>query len=364
LDFSERVTNGAAPFPDALYAAAAEELITGMERIPPETLPGKRPVTWFELATLFAFLAFRRAQVDWAVYETGMGGRLDATNVLRPALSVITAIELEHTAYLGTTLEAIAAEKGGIIKPGTPVVIAAQKPEVRRVFEAIAAERNAELTFADDAFTVLCSQTTRAGERIHLESPLLSRPINATLALYGPFQAQNAALAALGIKKLFPALDEGSIEAGLGDAHLPGRFQIIEHPPAYPGIPAVVVDGAHTPASVSLGVRTFFALFPGTTPALIFACAKDKDAARMAPCFSAFAPVTLTRPGSFKQADPEGLQKAFRDAGVPFRYDGDYGRAIAEALGDAEARGQPVLAAGSFYLASETLRELRPASAP
>jgi dihydrofolate synthase/folylpolyglutamate synthase len=355
LDFSERVGQGNAPYPDALYADAATELIRGIERIPPEDFPGGRQVTWFELVTLFAFLVFRRANVDWAVYETGIGGCLDATNVLSPAISVITNIELEHTEYLGGTLELIAAEKGGIIKQNTPVIIAPQPPSIRAVFERIAAEKQAELTFADDALCSLETKTTRDGERVVIDSPLLSRPVRATLKMYGAFQAQNAAIAAIAAKKLFPALEEAVIEAGLADASLPGRFQIIANPAMFPGIPHLVLDGAHTVASVSQSVRTFETLF-GNGGSLIFACARDKDVEHIAPLFSRLAPITLTRPGTGKEPDAERLQAAFKNAGLAFRYDDDYVRAITAALQDANDAGRPVLVAGSFYLVAEVLR--------
>jgi dihydrofolate synthase/folylpolyglutamate synthase len=361
LDFSERVGPGNAPYPDALYADAADCLIRGVERIPPESFPGKRPVTWFELVTLFAFLVFRRANVDWAIYETGLGGRLDATNVLTPELSVITNIELEHTEYLGDTLERIAAEKGGIIKPNVPVIIAPQTANVRAVFERIAADKHAELIFADDTARVAESQTTREGERVVITSPAFTRPITATLKLCGAFQAQNAALAALAAKKLFPALDESVIEAGLADAFLPGRFQIIPHPARFPGIPHLVLDGAHTVSSVSQSVRTFKALFCSNaagTPSLLFACARDKDVEHIAPLFSAFEPVTLTRPGTGKEPDSKRLQAAFKNASLAFRYDDVYKNAITAALEDANGTGQSMLVTGSFYLVAEVLRVL------
>jgi dihydrofolate synthase/folylpolyglutamate synthase len=354
LDFSERAGQGNAPYPDALYADAADELIRGIEHIPPEDFPGGRPVTWFELVTLFAFLLFRRANVDWAVYETGLGGRLDATNVLCPAISVITNIELEHTEYLGDTLEAVAAEKGGIIKPNVPVIIARQTAGVRAVFRQIAAKKNAELTFADDALRSLETQTTRDGEHVVIDSPCFERPVTAMLKMYGAFQAQNAALAALAAKKLFPALDEAVIEAGLADASLPGRFQIIDNPARFPGILALVLDGAHTVASVSQSVRTFEALF-GDAGNLIFACARDKDVEHIAPLFSGFTQITLTRPGIGKEPDIERLQAAFKNAGLTFRCDDDYTRAITTALQDASDAGQPVLVTGSFYLVAEVL---------
>jgi dihydrofolate synthase/folylpolyglutamate synthase len=309
--------------------------------------------------TLFAFTVFRRAGAEWVVYETGLGGRLDATNVLCPALSVITNIEREHTEFLGNTLEAIAAEKGGIIKAHTPVVVAAQPPALRSLFRRMAGAQGAPLFFVDDEVSVTENRVTRAGQRVCLRSGRFRCPIEVLLPMHGPFQAHNAALAALAAKLLYPDLDEQVIAGGLEAAQLPGRFQVIEHPAAFPGIPALVVEGAHTPASLAQVVPTFRELFCGDDhkpPALLFASAADKDAGTIAPLFAGFSPITLTRPGAARTADPEGLAAAFTAAALPHRYDDDYTQAIHAALEAASRAGQNLLAAGSFYLAGEVLR--------
>lgn len=150
LDFLERVSLAGLKFSDEIYEKAADELMETVEAVKEEELPGGRGITWFELVTIFAFLVFRQAKTDFAVYEVGLGGRLDSTNVVDPICACIGPIELEHTEFLGDTVEKIAAEKGGIIKQNSKVVIAKQIPSVRKVFEEIAKERNAELFFVDD----------------------------------------------------------------------------------------------------------------------------------------------------------------------------------------------------------------------
>ena len=172
LDFLERVSLAGLKFSDEIYEKAADELMKTVEAVKEEELPGGRGITWFELVTIFAFLVFRQAKTDFAVYEVGLGGRLDSTNVVNPICACIGPIELEHTEFLGDTVEKIAAEKGGIIKPDSKVVIAKQIPSVRKVFEEIAKERNAELFFVDDEIKNLqfkiekISSGTQACERV------------------------------------------------------------------------------------------------------------------------------------------------------------------------------------------------------
>ena len=155
LDFIERISSATGAFKAEVYNNAVEELMKGVQSITQSELPAERPITWFELVTLFSFLVFRQAKVDYSVFEVGLGGRLDSTNVVHPLCSIITPIELEHTEFLGDTVEKIAYEKGGIIKENTPVVIAQQTPSVRAVFEKIAEEKHAPVVFLEDTITNL-----------------------------------------------------------------------------------------------------------------------------------------------------------------------------------------------------------------
>jgi dihydrofolate synthase/folylpolyglutamate synthase len=353
IDFGERVSLGTAAFSPEIWARTFAEVRAAVE----DNTSERRPLTWFEVVTLFAFAAFRAADVDWGVFETGLGGRLDATNVLAPRLSVITNIELEHTEFLGNRVEEIAAEKGGIIKECTPVVLAAQTPEVRRVFQSIAKERSAPICFVDDKVRVSENTVTRRGQGVRLESALFRRPLRVTLGMHGECQGHNAALAALAVKTLFPDLEEDIIEAGLGEAKLPARFQVIERPAAYPHIPAVILDGAHTVESVSQGVATFSRLFE--YGALLFACGKAKNASAIAPLFQRFTPITLTRPGEVPALDEASLCGAFDAARLPHTYDEDYHRAIRTALEQANRSASPLFVTGSFYLAGEVLSVLQ-----
>lgn len=372
LDFSERIASAQGPLPEQVYEAAAQELMETVEAIIPENLLGQRPITWFELVTTFAFLCFRQAHVDWAVFETGLGGRLDATNVLEPQLSVITPIELEHTEFLGDTIEKIAGEKAGIIKKATPVIVAPQKETTQKVLEAKAKELQCPLLKVEELIQVQGKMVAGKME-LRLESKLFARPIITQLSLLGDYQLWNAATAALAVKTLFPELPEEAIEKGLSQAKLPGRFEVIQRQ----GID-VVLEGAHTPTSVALSLQTFHHYLEDThatntlkkslhhastrKPHLLFACAADKDVHTMAKLFSSFGSMILTRPGGEKQSNPQLLQDAFKEAGHEFNYISDFKEAIQKALQQALKDGVPLLVTGSFYLVAEVKKFLQEAS--
>lgn len=374
VDFRERVRTVRGFFPDAVYEQAAAELQAAVAAIPPEDFPGARPLTWFEIVTVFAMLCFRIAKLDYVVYEVGLGGRLDATNVVQPLCCCIGPIELEHTEYLGNTLELIAAEKAGIMKDGVPVISARQEECVRTVFRAHAAQHAAPLSFIDDEIRLTPgsfyaeklpngregTEKALAGMGVTLESPVFRRHLQTNLRLVGSFQGENAALAALAVRTAVPQISEDVIERGLAAASLPGRFEIVFPVPGFPRIPELVLDGAHTRNSVQMTVESFWSLYGKDSGAhLLFACAADKDAEDIAQCFAnGFAQVTLTRPGSVKAADLPRLEHAFTAAGISFHASEDYVSAIRTALASADKAGAPLLVTGSFYLLAEVKKVL------
>ena len=404
VDFAERIGSAYGTFPESVYQSAATELMTGVRAIPDSELPGGRRLTWFELVTLYAFLCFRTAHVDYGVYEVGLGGRLDATNVLSPLACCITPIELEHTEFLGNTLEAIASEKGGIIKQGVPVFVAAQQHEAAEVFSRIAKAKQAPLYVIDDTTTsikidydtpvavdkirrnntaslknntITVNSCSDVGMALELAAPCFARPLHTRLRLLGAFQAQNAALAAVAVKTVLPSVSEAAIEAGLAAATLPGRFELVHPTAPYGAIPALVLDGAHTVRSVRFTLDTFRRVFGACEVHLLFACAADKDMAHIARLFSAptagaadatgandasaaatFSRITLTKPGSVKQADLAVLCRAFDDAHVRYTCTEDYASAIRSALNAAASAGVPLLVTGSFYLLAEVKKLL------
>ena len=356
-DFRERICTPTGFFSDEIYEKTVKELIPNIDAIIPENLPAERPLTWFELVTLYAFLCFRNAKVDWSVYEVGLGGRLDATNVIRPKICCITPIELEHTEFLGDTLEKIAAEKGGIIKNCTPVIFAKQqKEEVQIVLREKAITRHAPYYFVDDLIqNTLCDFDTKNKRmNVQFESEIFNRPIKTNMQLLGKMQAQNAAMAIVAVKKVLPNLDEAVIERGLAKAKLPGRFEIVENVPSYKELPVLILDGAHTLNSIRLTIDTLNSLFGDKKVSLLFACAADKDVKDISLLFkNRFEHVYVTRPGERKESDLNAEIQAFKNAGINFTADADYKMMIKKAMEESTANGNILLVTGSFYLVSE-----------
>ncbi|MCR4632227.1 MAG: bifunctional folylpolyglutamate synthase/dihydrofolate synthase [Treponema sp.] len=355
-DFRERIGSARGFFDDEIYEKSIKEIIPLVDSIIPENLPAERPLTWFELVTLYAFLCFRNAKTDWNVFEVGLGGRLDATNIIRPKLCCITPIELEHTEFLGDTIEKIAAEKAGIIKNCTPVLLARQFSEgVNIVLREKAFTRHAPYYFVDElinnSFYSFNQKTHRM--HIHLDSPMFNRPVEADMRLLGKMQAQNAAMACIAAKKVLPNVDEAIIERGLEKAYLPGRFEIKQKIEKYPGL-TLILDGAHTLNSVKLTVDTLNKLFGSKKINLLFACAADKDVKDMATLFKyRFVHIYVTRPGEKKLSDLNAEITAFKNAELNFTADADYKKIIKQALEESTSDGSVLLVTGSFYLVSE-----------
>jgi len=198
---------------------------------------GDRSPTFFEFSTAMALYAFGRQQVDWAVIETGMGGRYDATNIITPAISIITNVSMEHRDYLGNTLAQITREKAGIIKQGTPVVTAVKQKQARSVVQEVAQKKSAPLFMLGKDFTVRQNQSGHfsyygiENTWHHLQTPLL-----------GYYQVQNAALALAASELLIKdkaVISRESIKQGLANTRWPGRLEIVSDNPL------VILDGAH-----------------------------------------------------------------------------------------------------------------------
>jgi len=367
-DIRERICLGDSFFDEDIYCAAGNELraITD-ERLPAaiKSQPalaslfdsakadGCEPTFW-ELLTLLFFLCARQAKCDVMVVETGMGGRLDSTNVLDPLVSVITLIELEHTNFLGNSIAEVAGEKAGIIKKGRPLVLAKQCSEALDVFKNKAREMNSALYYFPEVAKLSNINITTQGTYFDFSSFN-----NLFIPIPGKVQAENAAVAITAINIFSQKSSHGDTEArrigensiynGLKNLKIPARFENIGKTLPF------IIDGAHTPESLYLCVETFCSLY-GKDSVLIFGCAADKDAAAMAKiAHSHFAKIIITTPGTFKASDPAKVYEAFlQTAGkkkvslVPDTQ---------EAVKQAQNFALPILGTGSFYLAAE-IREI------
>lgn len=356
-DFRERIGTAHSFFEDEIYEKSADELTQLVDSIPLSELPGERPLTWFELVTVFAFLCFKNADCDFVVYEVGLGGRLDSTNVVKPLASVIMPIELEHTEFLGDTIEKIAAEKAGIIKKGIPAVIAPQNySEADKVFIEKCAETGSECIFVKNALKNLSWKYNSNGT-MYVDFSIFAHDANsgknkneeeteisADLRLLGKVQAFNAATAAEAIKTAVPEISSETIQKGLSKAFLPGRFEIHRN---------IVLDGAHTVKSISNTIETLDAVFPGKKAHLVFACAGDKDIKDIVPLFKGkFSSVIFTEPKTVRHCDAEKTFLIAEENGISGKIEKDVERAINSALENAENK-DIVLITGSFYLVAE-----------
>lgn len=373
-DFRERITENGRFFSDSAYLEAFRAIREGIQ--PYIGKQSEPQPSWFELVTLTAFVLFRQERLDWAVFETGMGGRLDATNIIQPEITVLTPIELEHCEYLGHTIPLIAAEKAGIIKAGVPVFCSCQQPSALEVFKERAAALNAPFFYLPDFIETIEHRLTPQGREVticfsadHPVGALFKRPLHAILPLFTPVQAENAALAAAAFKYRFPDMPEDLIESGLSKAWLPARFQLLSTKPL------IVLDGAHTHNSIRTCADTFFSLLgddsgapigsdvpPNAKPILVFACAADKDPAGFAPIFYGnIAYLYLTVPGSFKKGNLEKTVIAFtqvfeNENSVVMEASEDFNAILKKAFTQSITENRPLLITGSFYLAAEAQR--------
>jgi dihydrofolate synthase/folylpolyglutamate synthase len=222
----------------------------------PDIVPHVPGITWFELVTAIGFLHFANQQVDVAVVEVGLGGRLDATNAITPLVSAITSLSLDHTGLLGDRLELIAAEKGGIIKPGVPVVSANQRLEAMRVLKDIAARQGSTLTVAGRDWQ-MSGHAVESGQVQQIEITRSPQPGCAPVGsrfqvpLAGDFQRENALVAIAALCQAgrhFPSVTLSAIQQGLAQVFWPGRLQTLRK---QAGSPAILIDCAHNPDSAA-----------------------------------------------------------------------------------------------------------------
>ncbi len=298
---------------------------------------GSEPTT-FELLTLTSFIAFKYAGCDWVVLETGLGGRLDATNIVLPELAVITSIELEHTRILGKTLEEVAAEKGGIIKQDRPLLLGKIEEPAYSVLTRIAMEKQAEVFNVSDAVLLQADSSAFSAE---LSGGLA---ITAIPGMKGRHQIHNSLLAAMAALIVFPKIKSKVIETGLSAAALPGRFERFNT-----GSREIIFDAAHTPTSIKAASETFREYY-ASGGVLIIGLAEDKDASGIRDVLPEnLTRVIVSRPGNFRESRPEKVADIFRSRFPDVLLIPDSKDALDRALGLCDTE-EPVLVIGSFYL--------------
>ena len=365
-----------------------ESLAALVDEVEPH-VAGVEGITWFEIVTALGFLHFARSAIDAGVIEVGLGGRFDATNVITPLAAAITSLSLDHMAWLGNTLEEIAFEKAGIIKPGVPVVSAPQKPEALAVLERIAAERRAPLIVVGkdvrierrawgldgQEFTVAASSALMrslsgppflAKTAFHIPLPGAHQVVNAAVAVTtlavvslsrSQFRSDDFSRPGKEATKVATTsqirdrlsletspIDTAAIQTGLRNTHWLGRFEIARREPP------LIFDGAHNADSAQLLASALEEYFPGKRWTLVFGSSSDKDIAGM---LDALLPLTeraiVARARTSRAADVELIAQWVADRRRPV----EIASSVQDAMRNAITSGAPTIVTGSLYIVAE-----------
>jgi dihydrofolate synthase/folylpolyglutamate synthase len=285
----------------------------------------EQPPTFFEITTALALAHFAASGVQYAVLETGLGGRLDATNIVTPLVSVITAIGLDHQQYLGETIAAVAMEKGGIIKPGVPTVTGPQESDAQCAIMHLAYERDAPF---------------------HL---VLTPMKSVELGLAGSHQRWNGALAVHALEVAGITVPDHAMVAGLRDVQWPGRFQQIGE--------RLILDGAHNPAAAQRLAQTWREQFGEAKATVILGAMKDKDLRGICAALAPIASAAIAVPIQNERAlPPQELRRIWTEAapGIPCTVAAN----LREALDFAAREAERTLVTGSLFLVGEVLQSL------
>ena len=351
VSIEERIRVAGVPVARDRFVASAARVRSAAEALVDEGLLAAPP-TFFEQITAIAFLELAERAVELAVLEVGLGGRLDATNVVNPLVAVVTSVGLDHQQYLGESLAEIAAEKAAVIKPGAAAVIAHQPIEALEPLMRRCLETDVLPVFAGEP-EIHQSENGRFTFSYETEEDRYER---VSLGLRGRHQIENALVAihaAEALRRAGLGIPRGAILDGLAAAEWPGRLEL------HLGAPPVLLDGAHNPAGAR-ALRAYLDEFCHCPLTLVFGVMEDKDIAGIAAeLFPAARTVVLTRPDTPRAADPARLLRTLPVAGGGSRP--VVARTIGEALSYAyrvTARDGLICVAGSLYLVGEAKTRL------
>ena len=323
-----------------------DELIALVEEVRPHADAMQDKPTEFELITALAFLYFSRQKCEVVVLECGLGGRLDATNIIkRPLLTVITGIAKDHTAILGDTVEQIAHEKAGILKAGTPLVWCGKDAAAEEVIRARAEELGIRMLRVDHDLLSVRSMTIDGtdfdyGDHKDLHIPLLGS--------YQPHNAANALAAIDLLRRMDVLIDEEAVVQGLSSVAWPARFEIIRRDPL------VIFDGGHNPEGVDCAVESIRAYFGENKVGIVTGVMADKDYTYMASRIAGVAQtVFCLTPDNPRALPAPDYATVFADLGIPATAHATVEGAVRAAIETARQTGSPVVALGSLYMYGE-----------
>jgi dihydrofolate synthase / folylpolyglutamate synthase len=350
IDFCERIQINGEPI-------SHEQLNELIDEIKPHVAKIEK-LTTFEITTALAFMAFAKYDVTAAVFEVGLGGRLDATNVVTPKVSVITSLSYDHTAVLGNTLALIAGEKAGIIKDGVPVVSSPQKDESLQVLERVAREKNGEFTLVGRDVTFELIKSSLEGQELTMDNrpwTMVNGPLSTVhlkIPLLGSHQIENAATAYTALKISGIPITDEQIQKGFSQVKWPARFEVVRRDPP------VIFDSAHNQDSFEKLSETLETYFPNRKVYLIFGASEDKNIPGM---FAALKPkiakIILTRADHPRALEVEKIASLADQAGAAHEAAVPVKAALARALELSSKDGSIVLSAGSMFVTAEVMKE-------
>ena len=343
FDFTERIRVNGRPIPKRKVSSGIDVLKPYIEHY---------RCTFFEAATALAFRHFCKEQVDVAIVEVGMGGRLDATNVISPLCTVITDIDSDHTEYLGEELKSIAQEKAAVIKEGSIVVTSVTQPEAKKVLRTSCIKRGATLYPTSESCSITTKEISFRGSRIDIRTPFGSHT-DLHIPLLGRHQLRNAAAAILATDVLNGdgfRVSERDVKEGIAGTTWPGRLQILKHSPLF------LVDGAHNPGGMQALKEALLELFTYKNLILVFGVMSNKRYAEMLKTIVPLARhVILTKPNMERALDCHVLVEEVHRLTSQFEVVPSVNRAVRKALTKADPR-DIVCAAGSLFLVGDILK--------
>ena len=336
-DYVERIRINGEPI-------SHEQLVELVEEIKPHVAKVEK-LTTFEITTALAFLAFAKYGATAAVFEVGLGGRLDATNVVTPKVSVITSLSYDHMAVLGNTLTLIAGEKAGIIKPGVPVVSSPQKDEAWQVLLRVASEKNSEIILVGRDVEFERVASSLEGQKLRIQNSEFRIP------LLGKHQVENAATAYAALKASGIPITDEQIQTGFSRVQWRARFEVARLDPP------VIFDSAHNQDSFEKLRETLDEYFPGKKVYLIFGASEDKNIPGMfAEMKSKIKKIIITRADHPRALSVEQIQGLAEQAGAESEAVVPVKEALRRALELSSKDGSIVLSAGSMFVTAEVMR--------
>jgi dihydrofolate synthase/folylpolyglutamate synthase len=349
--FTERIGVDGVPIAEGEFARLVEAIKPEVEAVNEFGAFGE--LTTFELLTALAFAYFKGRGVDFQVLETGLGGRLDATNVVKPGISVITSISYDHTEVLGDTLTQIATEKAGIIKPGGIVVSSPQFPEAMAVIEGVCRERGVKFVRVGSDVTWRRKAFSSEGQSFQVKG--LRGEYSLTLPLLGEYQLENAATALAAVEILVErgvVVGAKNIASGLAQVHWPGRLQVLRRKPWF------IVDCAHNAYSAKRLAEALGAYFNFERAVLILGASSDKDIRGMVAELAPLFPIVMVTSTHHPRAlEPVQLAAEFSKRGIRAEVAENVASAVELALARAKA-GDLICATGSIFIVAEVMEYL------